>query len=941
MKITLKQIKIIIFFFVLALYFSIGYTSVTQLKPPDNHSLNFGNDVSIYGNYAIVGSCREGGDDNPINHAYIFVRNGDTWLIHTKITTDTGYKPNDCCSAVSISDKYAIIGTSDDDDNDILSGAAYIYMRIGDTWILQQKIYPQKSSRNEQFGASVAIIENYAIIGTRSRFAYIFVRHNEKWEQQTVLDPVRTSETLIFHYSVSISKNYAIIGNCFEMNENSKDRSGGAFIYVRNENVWNQQATLYSNEGEHNDFFGYNVAINQENAIVGASLEKFVYIFSLIDGTWTQTAKFVGSSVSINNKTILVGHPTAASAYIFLYNNNKWIQQAKLTSKDINEIAIDIDNFGQSVACHGNNLIIGQPGNNYIGRAYVYPLNLYVSGYVKDIRGLAFPGAKIQFENWSFVETDENGYYKIKLPCYNWSGKATITYNNYIFEPQNILFDPVTEDKENQNFSIIVHSISGYINDINGNPISGIEVRFSNQGGSSYSNNNGFYSHEVFHNWSGEVTLHGKGYKFTPLIKIYKNVSEHYSDQSYQGSKLSISGFCYNENNSPLSNVKLQMFPSSITINSDNTGFFSFDADYNWNGKVVPYKAGYIFEPEFINYNNIIISYGNQNFIGTSKTIKISGIVLDNNNQSIENVDIKVINNNNNVKTNADGIYEVIINSPFSGTITPIKEGYTFDPKTRNFSNIIEEQTAQNFIGFSNNYQTVFNVSPTQLNLLSKNGVENILIETENSSLEWTALLYASSNWINLSASTDSIVVNYMKNNQPCKRHAVIMIQSGEIKHIVEVIQDSESVENYASPNWSIIPSNYRYQGMITASIKDEDNNYYQGSDDLLAAFVENECRGIVSPSPVSDGKRFFLQVWSNQNNEKMIFKYYDSINKTIYVNIHPDIQFIPDLELGKIENPFVFAIKKQRHIPDANNDGKVDAIDAIDVLQYISNINK
>ncbi|ETR73228.1 MAG: hypothetical protein OMM_07080 [Candidatus Magnetoglobus multicellularis str. Araruama] len=70
-----------------------------------------------------------------------------------------------------------------------------------------------------------------------------------------------------------------------------------------------------------------------------------------------------------------------------------------------------------------------------------------------------------------------------------------------------------------------------------------------------------------------------------------------------------------------------------------------------------------------------------------------------------------------------------------------------------------------------------------------------------------------------------------------------------------------------------------------------------------------------------------------------MTFKFYDSTSHKIFEKVLPDIEFEPDLEIGNIESPVIFTVQEPRHLPDANNDGKVNVIDAIDVLQYITDI--
>ncbi len=49
------------------------------------------------------------------------------------------------------------------------------------------------------------------------------------------------------------------------------------------------------------------------------------------------------------------------------------------------------------------------------------------------------------------------------------------------------------------------------------------------------------------------------------------------------------------------------------------------------------------------------------------------------------------------VVTDASGVYSATVEAGWSGTITPTLEGYVFDPVSRPYSNITEDQTAQNY----------------------------------------------------------------------------------------------------------------------------------------------------------------------------------------------------------------------------------------------------
>ena len=137
----------------------------------------FGNSVAIDGNYIIVGAHLEGIPGS----AYIFERSltDDTWGTNCSIdgdgvtvcnesrkilSPDPG--PNDQFGkSVSISGDRAVIGAIHDDDAGSSSGSAYAFERGGGTWTDYTKLVAGDAEAEDQFGMSVAVSGDYAIVG--------------------------------------------------------------------------------------------------------------------------------------------------------------------------------------------------------------------------------------------------------------------------------------------------------------------------------------------------------------------------------------------------------------------------------------------------------------------------------------------------------------------------------------------------------------------------------------------------------------------------------------------------------------------------------------------------------------------------------------------------------------------------------------------------------
>ena len=105
------------------------------------------------------------------------------------------------------------------------------------TWANEQKITASDAASNDYFGKSVSIDGDYAIVGAYNKnsgagAAYIYTRNGTTWSQQKILSSDIASGD-DFGFSVSLSGNYAIVGARLE-HPGGTDKAGAAYIYTRN-----------------------------------------------------------------------------------------------------------------------------------------------------------------------------------------------------------------------------------------------------------------------------------------------------------------------------------------------------------------------------------------------------------------------------------------------------------------------------------------------------------------------------------------------------------------------------------------------------------------------------------------------------------------------------------------------------------------------------------
>jgi hypothetical protein len=422
----------------------------------------FGHSVSISGDYAILGAYYDDDNGSESGSAYIYYKDqGGTgnWGQVKKITASDGAADDYFGQSVSISGNYAIVGADGDDDNGSSSGSAYIYYKDqGGTgnWGQVKKITASDGTASDYFGVSVSLSGNYAIVGASadddngsfSGSAYIFYKDQGGTANWGEVKKITASDGAAgdnFGRSVSISANYAIVGSIYD-NDNGSS-SGSAYIFNKDQGGtgnWGEIKKIIASDGAAADWFGYPVSLSSDYAIIGAhgdddngNRSGSAYIFNKDQGgtaNWGEIKKIIasdgaaddrfGQSVSISGNYAIVGADgdddngnATGSAYIF--NNDQggtanWGEVKKITASDG---AAD-DYFGTWVNLSGNFAIVGADyddanGTNS-GSAYIFgpsmpTVNTQPSGQTNSCGGsvveYSLAGTDIDNYQWQ-VSTD-------------------------------------------------------------------------------------------------------------------------------------------------------------------------------------------------------------------------------------------------------------------------------------------------------------------------------------------------------------------------------------------------------------------------------------------------------------------------------------------------------------------------------------------------------
>jgi hypothetical protein len=295
----------------------------------------FGWAVSISGDYALIVARNDRDNGALSGSAYIFKRTGTNWVQQQKLLASDGAASDEFGSwSVSIDGDLAIIGSRCDDDKGSNSGSAYIFKRDGENWVELPKLLADDGNANDAFGHSASIDGNYAIIGTpysdddgnNSGSAYIFTPNDidpNNWVQRQKLTASDGNTDDNFGWSVSISGDLAIVGA--RSDDDMGSNSGSVYIFKRNGESWSQQAKLVAADGNVSDCFGWSVSISGDKAIVGAPHDGDL-------GSWSGSA-YVFERICPTAD--LGGEDCCVDFVDFAVIGNQWFQSPGVPSADI------------------------------------------------------------------------------------------------------------------------------------------------------------------------------------------------------------------------------------------------------------------------------------------------------------------------------------------------------------------------------------------------------------------------------------------------------------------------------------------------------------------------------------------------------------------------------------------------------------------------------
>jgi len=316
------------------------------------------------------------------------------------LTADDPMRGAEFGRSIAIDGDCVVVGSAEaSDEVSYGPGTAYVFRRIGGTYVLEATLTAPDRTDGAQFGRAVAVKGNVIVVGARfassgngedgevvekAGAAYIYRKKDGSWLfEQKVTAGDYASEEDNFGRAVALDNDLLVVTARKE--DVSVVNDGAAYVFRHSGGTWVAEAKLTADDSTDEARFGQSVAVRGNFIVVGARDANTpvkdgagaVYLFSSSDGPWKQFAKIHASdgakgdqfafNVAIEGNMIAVGarradrdnnadpNDNSGAVYLYQLRGEDWLEVDKLISSD----AKKGDELGHSVAMSGDFIAAG------------------------------------------------------------------------------------------------------------------------------------------------------------------------------------------------------------------------------------------------------------------------------------------------------------------------------------------------------------------------------------------------------------------------------------------------------------------------------------------------------------------------------------------------------------------------------------------------------
>ncbi len=344
---------------------------------------------------------------------------------------------------VSLSGDTAVVG------NEGVWGTSAGFVRVftwdgcTDTWSMEAELVGARTTRDDAFGAAVALDGDTLAVGANMRpdtsntgAVHLFTRSGTTWTEAAMPLYPPTATGGRFGRALGLHGSVLAVGAPFGKDPSSAvTYTGVVVVYTRGPGGRFTMADLFVGSGAvRDDAFGYSLHLDADTMVVGGpgafndavvpARRGKAWVFTGSGGTWTEAAALTasdgangdwfGRSVARANDVVLVGAPRhdvlagdgstlsdAGTVYVFTRTAGVWTESARITASDASADArfgftvgmISSDRFVVGAAGSGRVYSFTRAGTGWSEDAVIHTACSDALGYTLDVDGqLAISG---------------------------------------------------------------------------------------------------------------------------------------------------------------------------------------------------------------------------------------------------------------------------------------------------------------------------------------------------------------------------------------------------------------------------------------------------------------------------------------------------------------------------------------------------------------------
>lgn len=350
----------------------------------------FGHAVDIDGDVMVISAQNEdsastGANGNQSSNGaaeagavYVFRRAQGSWVQEAYLKALNAQGPDQFGTKVAVSGDVIAVSAINESSNargingnpfnngSNVSGAVYVFRRVGGLWQQEAYIKSSNSDSGDRFGWSLDLDGDRLVVGavledgdaagingsqsgnglSSSGAVYVFEYNDGQWAQSDYIKSSNPDAGDRFGWSVGLSGDLIVVGAPFEgsaatgvagdQTDNSAEQAGAVYTFRRATGGWAQTAYVKAENADAGDRFGVSVDVHGEHFVVGAPFE---------DGGGSGVSGDPASNFSTD----------AGAGYAFALDNGQWQQRGYLKAR-VNDLN---DQLGISVAINAELVVLG------------------------------------------------------------------------------------------------------------------------------------------------------------------------------------------------------------------------------------------------------------------------------------------------------------------------------------------------------------------------------------------------------------------------------------------------------------------------------------------------------------------------------------------------------------------------------------------------------